>query len=166
MKKLLSFIDALSIWTGKTGSWLIFIVVFFIMYEVLSRYIFHHPTLWVTESVVFGCGLSYVLGTAWALQDNRHVKIDIIYDHLTSRGRAIIDSITFIFFALYLGLLLWATTKYSWHSVLLRETSGSAWDPVIYPIKMGLPIGIALLLLQGIAKFIRDLHRAIKGTGI
>ena len=71
MKKLLSFIDALSIWTGKTGSWLIFIVVFFIMYEVLSRYIFHHPTLWVTESVVFGCGLSYVLGTAWALQDNR-----------------------------------------------------------------------------------------------
>ncbi|MBW2094779.1 MAG: TRAP transporter small permease subunit [Deltaproteobacteria bacterium] len=164
MKKLLSFIDALSIWTGKTSGWLIFIVVFFIIYEVLSRYIFHHPTLWVTESVVFGCGLSYVLGAAWALQDNRHVKIDMIYDRLNSRRRAIMDSITFVFFALYLGVLLWATTKYAWHSVLLRETSGSAWDPVIYPIKMALPIGVALLLLQGIAKFIRDLHRAIKGT--
>jgi len=164
MKKILSFIDALSIWTGKTSSWLIFIVVFFIIYEVLSRYLFHHPTLWVTESVVFGCGLSYVLGAAWALQDNRHVKIDLIYDRLNSRQRAIMDSITFIFFVLYLGVLLWATGKYAWHSVLLRETSGSAWDPVIYPIKMSLPIGIGLLLLQGIAKFIRDLHRAMKGT--
>jgi TRAP-type mannitol/chloroaromatic compound transport system permease small subunit len=166
MKKILSFIDALSIWTGKTSSWLIFIVVFFIIYEVLSRYVFHHPTLWVTESVVFGCGLSYVLAAAWALQDNRHVKIDMIYDRLTSRRRAIIDSITFVFFALYLGVFLWASAKYAWHSVLLRETSGSAWDPVIYPIKMALPIGVALLLLQGIAKFIRDLHRAIKGTEI
>ena len=126
MKKILSFIDALSIWTGKTSSWLIFIVVFLIIYEVVSRYIFHHPTLWVTESVVFGCGVSYVLGAAWTLQDNRHVKIDMIYDRLTSRRRAIIDSITFIFFALYLGFLLWATTKYAWHSVCLRETSGSA----------------------------------------
>jgi len=166
MKKLLSFIDSLSIWSGKTSGWLIFIVVFLIIYEVLSRYVFHHPTLWVTESVVFGCGISYVLGAAWALHDNRHVKIDMIYDRLTTRGRAVIDSITFVFFALYLGVLFWASAKYAWHSVLLRETSGSAWDPVIYPVKLALPIGIGLLLLQGIAKFIRDLSRAIKGTEI
>ncbi len=164
MKKLLSLIDALSIWSGKAASWLIILVIGFIIYEILMRYVFRLPTLWVSESMVFGSGLTYVLGAAWALQDNRHVKIDLIYGRLTPRQRAVIDSITFVFFALYLGVFLWATTEYAHRSVLVRETSGSAWDPPVYPIKVALALGIALLLLQGIAKFIRDLHFAIKGN--
>lgn len=98
MIKLLAIIDAISIWTGKASSWLILIVVVFVIYEILMRYLFHLPTLWVSESMVFGCGVSYVLGSAWALQDNRHVKIDLIYGRLTPRQRATIDSITFPFF--------------------------------------------------------------------
>ena len=163
MKKLLAIIDALSIWTGKAASWLVLIVVVFVVYEVLMRYVFHLPTLWVSESMVFGCGITYVLGAAWALQDNRHVKIDLIYGRLTPRQRAIIDSITFIFFVLYLSLFLWATAKYTWQSVLVGETTGSAWDPPVYPIKVALVVGVFLLFLQGTAKFIRDLHLAIKG---
>lgn len=163
MKKLLAIIDALSIWTGKAASWLVLIVVVFVVYEILMRYVFHLPTLWVSESMVFGCGITYVLGAAWALQDNRHVKIDLIYGRLTPRQRAIIDSITFVFFVLYLSVFLWATAKYTWQSVLVRETTGSAWDPPVYPIKVALVIGVLLLLLQGTAKFIRDLHLSIKG---
>ena len=71
MKKILSFIDALSIWSGKIASWLILFVIIFIIYEILMRYVFHLPTLWVSESMVFGSGLTYVLGAAWALQDGR-----------------------------------------------------------------------------------------------
>ncbi len=163
MKKLLAIIDAISIWTGKASSWLILIVVVFVIYEILMRYIFHLPTLWVSESMVFGCGVSYVLGSAWALQDNRHVKIDLIYGGLTPRQRATIDSITFPFFVLYLGVFFWASANYAWRSILVRETAGSAWDPPVYPIKMALVVGVALLLLQGMAKFVRDLHLAIKG---
>jgi TRAP-type mannitol/chloroaromatic compound transport system permease small subunit len=163
MKRLLSIIDALSIWTGKAASWLILLVVIFIIYEILMRYVFHLPTLWVSESMVFGCGVTYVLGAAWALQDHRHVKIDLVYGRLTLRQRAVIDSVTFVFFALYLGFFLWAVSKYAWQSVLVRETAGSAWDPPVYPIKVALLVGVALLLLQGIAKLIRDLHLAIKG---
>ncbi len=163
MKKLLTIIDAISTWTGKVSSWLILIVVGFIIYEILMRYLFHLPTLWVSESMVFGCGVSYVLGAAWALKDNRHVKIDLIYGRLTPRQRAIMDSITFPFFVLYLGVFFWAAANYAWRSILLRETAGSAWDPPVYPIKTALMVGVALLLLQGMAKFIRDLHLAIKG---
>jgi TRAP-type mannitol/chloroaromatic compound transport system permease small subunit len=163
MIRLLSIIDAISIWTGKAVSWLVLFVVGFIIYEILMRYVFRLPTLWVSESMVFGCGLTYVLGAAWALQDNRHVKIDMVYGRLSARQRAIIDSITFGFFALYLGVFLWATTNYAWRSILVRETAGSAWDPPVYPIKVALAVGVFLLLLQGIAKFIRDLHLAIRG---
>ena len=164
MKKLLSALDALSAWVGKVGSWLILLVVFFVIYEILMRYLFHLPTLWVTESMVFGCGVSYVLGAAWALQENRHVKIDLLYGRLTVRQRAVMDSITYFFFALYLGVFLWAASKYTWQSVRLGETTGSAWDPPVYPIKIALVVGVSLLLLQGTAKLIRDLHMAIKGT--
>jgi TRAP-type mannitol/chloroaromatic compound transport system permease small subunit len=164
MKKFLSVIDAISIWSGKVASWLILLVVGFIIYEILMRYVFHLPTLWVSESMVFGAGLTYVLGAAWALQDNRHVKIDLIYGRLTPRQRAVMDSITFVFFALYMIVFLWATAEYARRSVSVLETSGSAWDPPVYPIKLALMAGVALLLLQGIAKFIRDLHFAIKGN--
>ena len=163
MKKLLAIIDAISIWTGKASSWLILIVVVFVIYEILMRYLFHLPTLWASESMVFGAGVSYVLGAAWALRDNRHVKIDLIYGRLTPRQRATMDSITFPFFILYLGVFFWASTSYAWRSILLRETAGSAWDPPVYPIKIALVVGVALLLLQGMAKFVRDLHLAIKG---
>jgi TRAP-type mannitol/chloroaromatic compound transport system permease small subunit len=163
MKKFLSLIDCLSINVGKAGSWLILAVVAFIIYEIVMRYIFHLPTLWVSESMVFGCGISYVLGAAWALQDNRHVKIDLIYDRLTPRQRAVMDAITYIFFALYLGVFLWAASKYTWQSIMVRETTSSAWDPPVYPIKIALVVGTGLLLLQGTAKFIRDLYFAIRG---
>ena len=72
MNKLLSVIDAISIGAGKVASWLVLLVIGFIIYEILMRYVFHLPTLWVSESMVFGAGLTYVLGAAWALQDNRH----------------------------------------------------------------------------------------------
>jgi TRAP-type mannitol/chloroaromatic compound transport system permease small subunit len=90
----------------------------------------------------------------------------MIYDRLTPRKKAFIDSITYIFFMIYMVALLLASGKYAWNSVLVRETSGSAWDPPIYPIKISLPVGAALLLLQGTVKFIRDIHFALKGTRI
>lgn len=164
MKKVLSVMDAVSTCVGKAGSWLILLVVIFVIYEIVMRYLFHLPTLWVTESMVFGCGISYVLGAAWALKENRHVKIDLVYGRLSPRHRAVMDSITYVFFALYLGVFLWAVTKYTWQSVRLGETTGSAWDPPVYPVKIALVVGTFLLLLQGTAKFIRDLHMAIKGT--
>jgi len=58
MKRLLSIIDALSIWTGKAASWLILLVVIFIIYEILMRYVFHLPTLSVIDSMVLGCGFT------------------------------------------------------------------------------------------------------------
>ncbi|MCF8108176.1 MAG: TRAP transporter small permease subunit [Desulfohalobiaceae bacterium] len=163
MKKLLAVIDTLSIWTGKAISWVILLVVCIIIYEILMRYVFHLPTVWVSESMVVGSGLTYVLGAAWTLQERRHVKIDLIYAHLTHRQRAVIDCITFVFFALYLGIFFWAATEYARRSVMVLETSGSAWDPPVYPIKIALAAGVGLLLLQGTAKFIRDLYFAIKG---
>ena len=73
MKKILSVIDAISIWSGKVAGWLVLLVIGFIIYEILMRYLFHLPTLWVSESMVFGSGLTYLLGgalIAFVMKDN------------------------------------------------------------------------------------------------
>lgn len=161
MKKLLSAIDSISIWTGKAFSILTIIMVLAIIYEVIMRYIFHLPTLWASEAMVFCCALIYVIGGAWTLYADQHVKVDLVYEKVTPKTRAIMDVISFFFFALYMLSLLWASATYAWDSVQLRETVGSAWNPPIYPIKVAIVVGIFLLLLQGIAKFIRDFYYMI-----
>ena len=113
--------------------------------------------------MVFGCALVYVIGGAWTLYEKKHVKIDLVYSRLTYKNRVLMDLITFFFFALYIGMLTWASFIYAEESVKLRETSGSPWDPPIYPIKIALFLGVLLLLLQGISKFIKDLYFLIKG---
>ncbi len=163
MKNLLTVIDAISEFSGKISSAFPAIVVVAIMYEISMRYILKLPTLWASEVIVYGSGLTYVLGAAWALKEGRHVKIDLIYDRLSPRQRALMDSFTYLFFVLYLAVLIWASYKFAYKSAMLGETSGSAWDPIVYPIKAAIPLGALLLLLQGTAKFIRDLHFAIKG---
>ena len=97
------------------------------------------------------------------LLEKRHVKIEFVYEKMTIRQRAVIDVVTFLFFALYMSLMLWATTTYAWDSIQLTENSGSPWNPPIYPIKTALVIGVFLVFLQGIDKLIRDIHFLITG---
>jgi TRAP-type mannitol/chloroaromatic compound transport system permease small subunit len=62
-----------------------------------------------------------------------------------------------------MGMLLWAASRYAWESFLLRETLASTWAPAVYPLKIALAVGVAMLILQGTANFLRDLYLAIQG---
>jgi len=163
MRTFVRIIEALSTWSGKLASLLMLPVICCVVYEVVMRYLFHRPTIWVTETIVFGCAFVYVLGAAWAMLEKRHVKIDMLYEKLPKRGQRLLDFITFFGFALYIGFMLWVGTEYAWESLQLRETTGSNWSPPVYPVKIAFVIGVLLLMLQGIAKAIRDLYFVIKG---
>jgi TRAP-type mannitol/chloroaromatic compound transport system permease small subunit len=158
MKNLLKIMDQISIWTGKLSSVIVFVVAVVVVYEVTMRYLLHLPTLWASEAMGIGCALIYILGGAWVIQENKHVRIETLYERVSPRTRAAMDVGTYLFFVLYTGVMTWATTKYAWKSFLLRETSGSPWDPPVYPIKFALAFGFLLLLLQGTVKFLRDIY--------
>lgn len=166
MKKFLWVIDCISIFIGKAVSYLMLAVVFIITYEVIARYVFKSPTQWANEAMGMACALVYIMAGAWALQSDKHMKLELVYSKFSERGRAVLDVATFGFFALYIVMLLWSTSKFSLESILLLETSSSSWNPPVYPIKSGLAIGTALILIQGIAKFIRDIHLLVKGEKI
>ena len=163
MKKILVLIDGTSIWVGKVTSILTLIVAFIISYEIIMREVLVKPTIWVAEATVFGCGLLYLLGGAWTLKQDGHVRVDMLYHGLSRRGKAIIDCLTYFAFALYIVVMIWAAWQYMEQSIAVRETTMSPWDPVIWPFKIALVLALFLLLLQQTAKFVRDLYYIIKG---
>ena len=163
MKKILALIDGTSIWIGKVTSMLSLVVAFIICYEIFMRELLVKPTIWVAEATVFGCGLLYLLGGAWTLKQDGHVRVDMLYHGLSRRGKAIIDCVTYFAFLLYIVVMIWASWQYMEQSIAVRETTMSPWDPIIWPFKIALVAALFLLLLQQTAKFVRDLYFIMKG---
>jgi len=162
IRKLVLFIDRICTFVAKEVSYIIIFVTGVVCYGVLMRYVFKAPSIWANETMIFGCAFIYVLGGAWVMLVNGHVRMEFFWQRFSPRGRRILDCITSSFFFLYMVMLLWSGSKFAWVSIKVHETSGSPWNPPVYPIKIGFVIGVFLLLMQGISKFIKDLYFAIK----
>lgn len=163
IKTILHVIDIISLTTGKIVSFLVIAMVGVTVYEVVMRYVFGAPTIWAFEMNYLMFGAYAILGGAYTLYLKGHVNVDILYGRLSIRGKAISDLATFVFFLIFSGLLLWKVGELAWDSLMIRERLSSAWAPPVYPLKLIMFVGVVLLLLQGLAKFIRDLTIAITG---
>jgi len=161
MKSLLQIIDSVSEWSGKVFSLLAIVVVFIITYEVIARYAFGSPTKWAHESMTILSGVIYIIGGAYTLYVGGHVNVDVLYGRLSRRGRAILDLVTFPFLLAFVSVILWSGGIRGWESVMRWETRFSHWSPPLWPIRLMVPLGGLLILVQGLAKFIRDLSVAI-----
>ena len=157
MEKFFTFIDRLNIFIGRSTGVLAFFIAVAIVYEIVVRYLFHRPTVWTNESTIFAACIIYMLAGGWALLEDRHVRIDMVYHRLSPKQRALIDCLTYPFFILYVAVMLWASSNYAWESFQVRETTMSPWNPPIYPMKIVMTLGLILLLLQGTVKLLRDI---------
>jgi TRAP-type mannitol/chloroaromatic compound transport system permease small subunit len=160
---ILRLIDNISKWTGRAASFLIVVITLVMVFEVVARYILNRPTIWASEITGMLFGTYCLLGGAITLYMGKHVNMDVIYTRLSPKGKATIDIITFWFFVLFCIALIWKGGEVGWRSVMTLEHSGSVWNPPVYYFKMMLPIGAFLLLLQGIAKFTRDVMTIVSG---
>ena len=164
--KILRLIDFCSLWSGRLVSWLLIALIIVVMYEVIARYVFNAPTVWYFDMGYMLGGTAYIMGGAYVLYLKRHARVDIIYKNLSYRTRLIIDIIfTLVFFFPLFGGLLDFSIRQLYHSWVVGELSsrGVAWQPIMYPFRATVPVGIILLLLQGIANFSRDLIELFKG---
>ncbi len=155
--------NSINQWVGKITSYLVLVMTAIIIYEIFARYLFNRPTVWVHETSSFIFGVSIMLGGGYTFIYRTHVNVDILYNRFSPRGKAILDLITSVLFFSFALVLVWMGGAFAWNSLKALETSSTTWGPPIYPIKLTIPIGGALLLLQGLSKFIRDLSIAIKG---
>jgi len=159
----LDTIDKINRWIGKAVSVFVLLVMSITLLEVFLRYGFNRPTIWVHETSQQMFSIAFLLGSAYTLQKGGHVRVDILYLRLSTRGRAIIEIVTSLFYFLFIGVLLWKGGEMAYESVTMLERTQTPWEPYVFHVILALPIAAFLLLLQGIADLIRNLKTLVSG---
>lgn len=126
-------------------------------YEVIARYVFNSPTNWAHESMFLMFGMQYLLAGGFVLREGAHVRVDVIYTHLSKRGKAMVDVLTSVFFFIFTLALIWTGWTFFMDSYNVSEVSFTEWAIQYWPIKFALPLGGLLLLLQGLSLLIKDI---------
>ncbi|MFZ1886225.1 MAG: TRAP transporter small permease subunit [Rhodoplanes sp.] len=155
-------LEWLNVRVGEFVAYWAVISVFVYYYEVLARYVFNSPTNWVHESMFLMFGMQYMLAGAYAYREDQHVRVDIFYASFSPRGKAIADIFTSIFFFIFIGTMLVTGYRFAADAVGLGEVSFTEWAVQYWPVKLMIPIGAALLLLQGISKLIKDVMIVVR----
>lgn len=163
VRYLLHLVDITNEWVGRIVSFFIIPLVGVIVVDAVLRYIFIMPAIWAFDTSLQLYAAYIILGGGYTLLYREHVNMDILYAHFSPSVKAIMDLFTGMLFFFFCGLLLWKGTEMALDSLRMWEHSTSAWGPPVYPIKICLPIGAFLILLQGLAKFIRDLTTVLTG---
>ncbi len=164
MKSLLSVVDAISEFTGKFFSFLCPVMIGMIVVEVVMRYAFKAPIPGAHDIMTAYFGAYYLMAAAYTHLYGAHVRVDVLWMRLSPRRKAIFDLATFPFFVLFIGLIVWVGWKFAMAATWIEgagwilEFDHSFLHNPLWPIKWTLPIGGFLLLLQGLAKFVRDLY--------
>ena len=167
MQRYLFMIDSLSMWSGKITAWLILIMTFLVTFDVSMRYL-SKPlgapirAIWFTYDYSYDMSyylyaIFFMLGGAYALSRGQHVRGDVFYRLWPVRVQAGVDLALYIlaFFPGIIALVLvgvqWALASYA----IGERSFTSAVAPVIWPLKMVIPIAGALMAIQGVAETIR-----------
>lgn len=161
--RFLHGIDAINERAGKAISILVVCMIGIMCWEVILRYAFNAPTIWAHEVSGHIFAAYSVLGGAYVLLVNEHVRSDVIYARFSPRGRAIFDLVTFPLFFMLLGIILVEGAEMALRSIEVREITVSFLRSPVYPVKTCIPIAAFLMLLQGLAHFIRALALVITG---
>nr|WP_100547240.1 MULTISPECIES: TRAP transporter small permease subunit [unclassified Pseudomonas] len=152
-------VDAFNRRVGRFAMYLIFAMLAVLLYSSISK-TFFTPSIWTLESAQFLMVAYFLLGGAYSMQLDAHVRMDLAYSHWSPRTRAVVDAITVFMLIFYLVLLLIGGISSTEYAIEYKETSYSAWSPYMAPIKLVMCFGILLMLLQAIATFFKDLYAA------
>jgi TRAP-type mannitol/chloroaromatic compound transport system permease small subunit len=163
---ILNAVDTINDWVGKALSLGVLFMFGLVLIEVIRRYFLNSPTVWGNELTQLVFGVYTVLAGGYVLKWGGHVNVDIFYGRFSTRGRAIVDIITFFLFFIFCGMLLIYGGSLAWESLSRLEHSQSAWNPPLYPVKLMIPTGAFLLMIQGIAKLVRDIVTVVTGGRI
>jgi TRAP-type C4-dicarboxylate transport system permease small subunit len=155
MRFLLNSVDFINEWVGKLSAWLFFGIGFCITYEIVMRYVFNSPTIWVDEvSSITQVWATYI-GLAYALKHKDMIIIDVVFRDPNTIGRKILETlglliiIAFSFVTLWYGFELWLDSTLKGHTtdtyLALPKwfTQASIW------------VGFGLLALQALVEIIK-----------
>lgn len=156
-------VDRLNAGFAVVADYLVLLAVLVSAGNALLRYSFNISSNGFLEIQWYMFAAIVLLGASYTLRMNEHVRVDVIYSLISERQRIFVDIFGFV--VLYLPVvfcLIWLCWPFFWRSYVSGETSMNAGGLILWPAKLTLPLGFALLFLQGLSELIKR-FAALKG---
>jgi len=157
VRAFVRYVDALNRVVGRFAMYLFYVLGAVLLYSTATRVIFDAPVNWALEMSQFLLSAYYLLGGAYTLQLGGHVRMDLFYDRLAARKRAITDAVTILFVIFYLAILFAGGISSTNYAIVYQQQNYTAWAPLLWPVKSVMTIGIFLMLLQCVSTFFKDI---------
>ncbi|MBM3585039.1 MAG: TRAP transporter small permease subunit [Alphaproteobacteria bacterium] len=154
------FVEPISRRVGRASMYLIFVMMAVLFYSSGTKAL-KVPAIWTLDVSEFLMVSYFLIGGAYALQIDGHVRMDLLYGSWSQRTKTRWDVMTSFFLVFYLGVLLYGSVASTIYAFEFGERAFSAWRPYMWPVKCVMTFGILLTLLQTIATFFRDLANAL-----
>jgi TRAP-type C4-dicarboxylate transport system permease small subunit len=152
-----SIVDRVSIAISRVGLVIVAVIVAIMFYEVVVRYVFEKPTLWVNELSLWLGGMTYLLAGLYVMQQRGHIRIFILYDMVPRGAQRLFDLLSTLFICLFSAAIVWGAWGEAWDKLMRWETFGTAWDPPIpATMKPLILITVVLIAVQAVANLISD----------
>ena len=153
-------------WSGRLVSWLSLLMVLVTFTVVILRYVFDTGSIALQESITYLHASIFLIGAAWTLQLDAHVRVDIFYTKFSEDTRAWIDLIGSLFLLLpvmvFISWISWDYISDSWAVTEGSRESGGL--PGVFLLKSLILIFTALLMLQGIVQAVEAMLKVINPT--
>ena len=179
IKAYVRYVDAVNRVLGYFVMYLTLVMMGLLLFASVTRYVFNVPfvlgtliliglflfqrrgtaRVWIIEMAQFLMAAYYILGGGYSMQLDAHVRMDVLYERWRPRTRAFVDSLTAFFLVFYLVIMIRGGFASSAYSLKYNQTNYSAWAPPMAPIKIIMTVGIALMLLQAISIFFKDVAK-------
>ena len=159
LNRIVNYLDAVNELIGSSVSWLTLFMMFITCLIVVARYVFNLGSIALQETVMYMHGMVFMLGIGYTLKHQGHVRVDIFYEKLSIRKKALIDLFGTLVFLLPIGLfILLSSLNYVFFSWSLSESSAQPGGlPGVFLLKTLIPLMAFLLVLQGLAEIGRSI---------
>jgi TRAP-type mannitol/chloroaromatic compound transport system permease small subunit len=150
---------------GAAVAWLALVMVVVGAFNAVARYLGRYVGVNLSSNVYLELqwylfSMLFLLGAAWVLREDAHVRVDVLYGRVSARTRSIINIVgTLLLLMPFCGFVLWVSSPVVRNSWIIREGSPDPGGLPRYPLKALILICFALLLLQAVSELIKEVHR-------
>ena len=154
--------DKIVKYSGYLASALFITIGFIVSYEVIMRYLFNSPTIWVNEVSRFLQIWATYLALTYSFHKQDFIRITVIYDRLNETGKKILDFISFIFIIIFSCFVVYYGWLIAYDSLKVGRTSSTILDVPSFLTELAIPLCFAFLVIRVILEAIRYIRNFSK----
>ena len=158
----MNYYDKLVKYSGYLASALFIAIGFIVSYEVIMRYLFNSPTIWVNEVSRFLQIWATYLALTYSFHKQDFIRITVIYDRLNENGKKILDFISFIFILIFSSFVVYYGWLIVYDSLKVGRTSSTILDVPSFLTELAIPLCFAFLVLRVILEAIKYIRNFVK----